>query len=133
MSDHDHDDDHAGDPHHGDHGDRSHGHHHGIDDPSHPHNAPLSDLQLRVRALESLLTEKGLVDPAALDALVDTYETQVGPRNGARVIARAWTDPVFKQRLLSDATAALAELGLLGRQGEHMVVVENTESVHNIV
>ena len=118
MSEHHHDD---------------HGHDHGIDDPDHPHNAPLSDVQLRVRALESLLTEKGLVDPAALDALVDTYETRIGPRNGAQVVARAWTDPAFKQRLLGDATGTLAELGFLGRQGEDMVVLENTETVHNLV
>jgi nitrile hydratase len=133
MSDHDHDDDHDGDPHHGDHGDHSHGHSHGIDDPSHPHNAPLSDLQLRVRALESLLTEKGLVDPAALDELVDTYETRVGPRNGAQVVAKAWTDPAFKQRLLADASATLADLGFIGRQGEDMMVLETTESVHHLV
>src|SRR5215510_1587117 len=119
MSEHDHDHEH----HHG----------HGIDDPDHPHNAPLSDVQLRVRALESLLTEKGLVDPAALDALVDTYETQVGPRNGALVVAKAWTDPAFKRRLLDDATGTLADLGFYGRQGEDMVVLENTESVHNMV
>src|SRR4029079_17677255 len=133
MSDHDHDDDHDGDPHHGDHGDHSHGHSHGIDDPSHPHNAPLSDLQLRVRALESLLTERGLVDPAALDELVDTYETRVGPRNGAQVVAKAWTDPAFKQRLLADASATLADLGFIGRQGEDMMVLETTESVHHLV
>jgi nitrile hydratase len=120
MNDHDHDHDH-------DHA------HHGIDDPDHPHNAPLSDVQLRVRALESLLTEKGLVDPAALDELVDTYETRVGPRNGAQVVAKAWTDPAFKQQLLDDATAALGELGFLGRQGEDIKVLENTESVHNLV
>jgi nitrile hydratase len=111
--------------------DHDHDHHHG--DPSHPHNAPLSDVQLRVRALESLLTEKGLVDPAALDALVETYETQVGPRNGAQVVAKAWTDPAFKQRLLADATATLAELGFIGRQGEDMMVVENTEAIHHMV
>jgi nitrile hydratase len=109
-----------------------HGHHH-PDDPAHPHNAPLSDVQLRVKALESLLTEKGLVDPAALDELIDTYETRVGPRNGARVVARAWVDPAFKQRLLADATAAIAELGFIGRQGEDMVAVENTPQVHNLV
>src|SRR5512133_2199975 len=111
--------------------DHQHDHdHHGIDDPEHPHNAPLTDVQLRVRALESLLTDKGLVDPAALDELIDTYETKIGPRNGARVVARAWTDPAFKQRLLNDATATLADLGFLGRQGEDMVVLENTETVH---
>jgi len=136
MPDHDDHDDHDGDhdhPHGHDHhhGHRHHGH--GLDDPDHPHNAPLSDLQLRVRALESLLTEKGLVEPAALDALVDTYETKVGPRNGAQVVARAWTDPAFKQRLLADATETLADLGFIGRQGEDMVVVENTEAVHHMV
>ena len=110
-----------------------HDHAHAIEIPSHPHNAPLSDIQLRVRALESLLLEKGLVDPAALDELVDTYETRVGPRNGAQVVARAWTDPEFKRRLLEDATSTLAELGYIGRQGEHMVVLENTPTVHNIV
>jgi nitrile hydratase subunit alpha len=110
-----------------------HDHAHGIENPSHPHNAPLSDIQLRVRALESLLLEKGLVDPAALDELIDTYETRVGPRNGAQVVAHAWTDPEFKRRLLEDATSTLAELGLIGRQGENMVVLENTPTVHNIV
>jgi len=135
MPDHDDHDDHDDDHDH-DHGhDHHHGHHHGhgTDDPAHPHNAPLSDLQLRVRALESLLTEKGLVDPATLDELVDTYETRVGPRNGAQVVARAWTDPAFKQRLLADATGTLADLGFIGRQGEDMVVVENTDSVHHLV
>jgi nitrile hydratase len=106
---------------------------HAMDDPSHPHNAPLSDVQLRVKALESLLTEKGLVDPAALDELIDTYETKVGPRNGARVVAKAWVDPEFKGRLLADATATLADLGYIGRQGEDMVVLENTPKVHNMV
>jgi nitrile hydratase len=108
-------------------------HHDHLDDPDHPHNAPLSDVQLRVRALESLLTEKGLVDPAALDELIDTYQTRVGPRNGARVVARAWVDPEFKRRLLADATAAIAELGFVGPQGEDMVVLENTPAVHNLV
>ena len=90
-------------------------------------------MTLRVKALESLLVEKGLVDPAALDAIIDTYEHKVGPRNGARVVARAWSDPEYKRRLLDDATVAIAELGYGGRQGEHMVVVENTASVHNLV
>jgi nitrile hydratase subunit alpha len=103
------------------------------DDADHPHGAPLSGPALRVKALESLLTEKGLVDPAALDKLIDTYETKVGPRNGARVVARAWTDPPFKERLLRDATAAIAEFGFTGRQGEDMVVLENTPKVHNMV
>ena len=103
----------------------AHSHDHGQDVPS--------DLALRVKALESLLVEKGLVDPAALDALIDTYQHKVGPRNGARVVARAWVDPAYKQRLLSDGTAAIAELGYAGRQGEHMVVVENTPRVHNLI
>ena len=98
----------------------------------HEQAAP-SDLTLRVKALESLLVEKGLVDPAALDALIDTYEHKVGPRNGARVVARAWVDPGYKGRLLADATVAIAELGYAGRQGEHMVVVENTPKVHNLI
>lgn len=97
------------------------------------HNEPLPDTVLRVKALESLLTEKGLVDPEALDVLIDTYENKVGPRNGARVVARAWSDPEYKGRLLEDATAAIAEFGFTGRQGEHMVVLENTRQVHNMV
>ena len=96
-----------------------HVHEHGS---HHPHTAPPSDVELRVRALESLLTDKGLVDPAALDALIDTYATKVGPRNGAKVVARAWVDPAFKRRLLEHATAAIAEMGFIGRQGEDMVV-----------
>jgi len=96
-------------------------------------NPPLSDLDLRVRALESLLVEKGLVEPAALDVLIDTYETKVGPKNGAKVVAKAWRDPDYRTRLLSDASAAIAELGFTGRQGEDMVVLENTERCHNMV
>jgi len=92
-----------------------------------------TDVALRVRALESLLVEKGLVQPAALAAIVETYETKIGPHNGARVVARAWADPAFKARLLADATAAIAELGFSGVQGEDMVVVENTPQVHNMV
>jgi nitrile hydratase subunit alpha len=92
-----------------------------------------SDPALRVMALESLLIEKGLVDREALDALVETYEHKVGPRNGAKVVARAWKDSTFKARLLADATAAIAELGFGGLQGEHMVAVENTAAVHNLV
>ncbi len=103
--------------------------HHG----GHEHQAVPSDLALRVKALESLLVDKGLVDPAALDALVDMYERKVGPRNGARVVARAWVDPAYKERLLRDATAAIAELGYGGAQGEHMRVVENTPAVHNLI
>jgi nitrile hydratase subunit alpha len=97
------------------------------------HSAVPSDVALRVTALESLLVEKGLVDPAALDELVETYEHKIGPRNGAKVVARAWADPAYKQRLLTDATAAIAELGFGGLQGEHMVAVENTPNVHNLV
>ncbi|HXQ11210.1 MAG TPA: nitrile hydratase subunit alpha [Caulobacteraceae bacterium] len=94
---------------------------------------PPSDIALRVKALESLLLEKGLVDPAALDAIVDHFEHNVGPRNGARVVARAWTDPAYRERLRRDATAAIAELGYAGAQGEHMVALENTPEVHNLV
>ncbi len=92
-----------------------------------------SDPALRVKALESLLIEKGLVDPAALDVLVDTYENRVGPRNGAQVVARAWVDSAYKQRLLDDGTAAIAEFGFSGGQGEKLTVVENTPSVHNVI
>jgi len=99
----------------------------------HDHQALPSDMTLRVRSLESLLIEKGLVDPAALDALVDTFEHKVGPRNGARVVAKAWTDPAYKRRLLADADAAIAEFGYTGQQGEHMVVLENTPTVHHVV
>lgn len=107
----------------------------GVDSHQHDHGqqAVPSDLTLRVKALESLLVEKGLVDPAALDVLIETYEHKVGPRNGARVVARAWADPAYRQRLLTDADAAIAELGYGGMQGEHMVVVENTPKVHNLV
>ena len=97
------------------------------------HTEPPSELVLRVKALESLLIGKGLVDPAAIDALIDTYEHQVGPRNGARVVARAWSDPAFKQWLLEDATAAIASMGYSGQQGELIRVVENTPTVHNLV
>jgi nitrile hydratase len=90
-------------------------------------------MTLRVMALESLLVEKKLVDPAALDAIIETYEHRVGPRNGARVVAKAWSDPAYKQRLMADATTAIAELGYGGAQGEYMVVVENTPGVHNMV
>ncbi len=100
---------------------------------SHRHSDPPSDPALRVKALESLLTEKKLLEPAALDALIELFETKIGPRNGAKVVARAWTDPTYKKRLLSDATAAIAELGYSGMQGEDMVVVENTPAVHNLL
>jgi nitrile hydratase len=111
-------------------GDPDHLHEH---DHQHDGQDTPSETALRVKALESLLIEKGLVDPAALDAIVEYYEHKVGPRNGARVVARAWADPVYKARLLADATAAIAELDYTGRQGEHMVAVENTPSVHNMV
>jgi nitrile hydratase subunit alpha len=101
---------------------------------AHDHNgSALSEMDLRVRALESLLVEKGYVDPRALDILIETYEHKVGPRNGARVVAKAWCDPAYRQWLLDDATAAIASLGYTGRQGEHMVVLENTAAVHNMV
>ena len=90
-------------------------------------------IALRVKALESLLVEKGYVDPAALDLLIDTYETKVGPRNGARVVAKAWSDPAYRKWLFEDATAAIVSLGYAGRQGEHMVALENTPSDHNMV
>jgi len=110
------------------------GHGQGHDhDHDHDHQVVPSDLTLRVKALESLLVDKGLVDRAALDALIDTYEHKVGPRNGARVVARAWVDSNYKKRLLADATSAIAEFGFSGRQGEHMVAVENTPQVHNLV
>jgi nitrile hydratase subunit alpha len=105
-----------------------HDHHHDHDDHSH-----LSEIELRVRALESILVEKGYVDPAAIDALVETYEVKVGPRNGAKVVAKAWADPVYREWLRTDATAAIASLGYIGRQGEHMVAVENTPDEHNMV
>jgi nitrile hydratase subunit alpha len=115
MSDHDHDHD-------------EHGHEH-----EHPHAAATSPLAQRVKSLEALLVAKKLVDPASLNALIDTYEHKVGPRNGAKVVARAWVDPAYKERLLRDATAAIAEFGFTGRQGADMVVVENTPTVHNMV
>ncbi|WP_372425720.1 nitrile hydratase subunit alpha [Salinarimonas chemoclinalis] len=112
MHDHDHDD------HEHDHG---HGHSH------------LEPIEARVKALESILVEKGYVEPAAIDALIDTYETEVGPRNGARVVARAWTDPAFRDALAADATAGIASMGFVGRQGEHMVAVFNTPDEHHLV
>ena len=121
MSAHDHDHDHSHD----------HGHHH--HDHDHDHGSELSEIDLRVRALESLMIEKGYVDAAALDAIVDAYQTRIGPRNGAAVVARAWADPAYAERLKQDATAAIAELGHSGRQGEHMVAVFNTPDAHNMV
>ena len=105
-----------------------HDHHH-----DHDHGSELSEMQIRVRALESILTEKGYVDPAALDLLIETYETKVGPHNGARVIAKAWSDPDFRRRLLDDATPAIAMVGYAGRQGEHIIALENTPQTHNMV
>lgn len=107
-------------------------HDHHDHDHDHGQNPP-SDIALRVKALESLLVEKGLIDPAALDAIVDHYEHKVGPRNGARVVAKAWSDPAYLERLRADATAAIAELDFTGRQGEHMIAVENTTDTHNLV
>lgn len=114
--------------HHHDHDD--HHHHHGHD---HHHDNQYSDMQARVKALETLLTEKGLIDPDAIDAIVETYETKVGPRNGARVVAKAWADPAFADWLRRDATEAIASLGYTGRQGEHMRAVFNTPDTHNLV
>jgi len=101
-------------------------------DHEHEHSE-LGEQELRVRALQSVLSQKGYIDPAALDVLIDTYQTKIGPRNGARVVARAWIDPTFRKWLLEDATAAIASRGYTGRQGEHMVALENTESRHNMV
>ncbi|WP_119168767.1 nitrile hydratase subunit alpha [Algihabitans albus] len=106
----------------------SHDHPHG-----HDHDAGPDPMTKRVQALEALLVEKGYVDPVAVDALIETYETKIGPRNGARVVARAWADPDYRARLLADATGAIAELGFAGRQGEHMVAVENATGLHNLV
>ena len=106
-----------------------HDHH----DHDHPHSLLPPDPALRVKALETLLTGKGLIDPAALDAIIDTYENKVGPKNGAEVVARAWADADFRARLLEDATAVVSDLGFYGRQGEHIVAVENTADTHNLV
>jgi nitrile hydratase len=108
----------------------AHDHQHSDD---HDPPSELDEMELRVRALRTVLTQKGYIDPAALDVLIDTYQTKIGPRNGARVVARAWVDPAYRKWLLEDATAAIASLGYTGRQGEHMVAVENTDSLHNIV
>ena len=106
--------------------DHEHDHHH-------DHGSELSEMQLRVRALETILTEKGYVDPAALDLIVEAYETKIGPRNGARVVAKAWSDPAFKQRLLKDGSEAVGSLGYESRIGDHLVVIENTPQRHNMV
>jgi nitrile hydratase len=104
-------------------------------DHDHPHDdhSELGEMDLRVRALETVLTEKGYIDPAALDVLIDTYQTKIGPRNGARVVAKAWSDPAFHDWLLKDATAAIASLGYTGRQGEHMIALVNTDTQHHMV
>ena len=108
-------------------------HHHGDHEHHHDHGSELSEMQLRVRALETILTEKGYVEPAALDAIIEAYETKIGPHNGARVVAKAWTDPKFKQALLADASKAVATLGHVSRVGDHLVAVENTPTQHNMV
>jgi nitrile hydratase len=110
----------------------AHDHHHDQHD-HHDDHSELGEMDLRVRALETVLTQKGYIDPAALDVLIDTYKTRIGPRNGARVVAKAWVDPAFHDWLLKDATAAIASLGYTGRQGEHMVAVANTDDRHHMV
>ena len=112
-----------------------HDHHHGTQDHGHDHEhgSELTETQARVRALETILTEKGYVDPAALDAIVEAYETRIGPHNGAKVVAKAWADPDFKRRLLADATAAVGSLGFVSRVGDHLVAVENTAQEHNMI
>jgi nitrile hydratase len=120
QDDHQHHDDHHDGDHHGDH------HHHGP-------GSDLSEMQLRVRALESILTEKGYVDPVALDLIIEAYETRIGPHNGARAVAKAWADPDFKRALIADATAAVGSLGFTSRVGDHLVAVENTPQLHNMI
>ena len=122
-SHHDHDHDH----------DHDHHHHHHDHDHDHDHGSELSEAAIRVRALETILTQKNYVDPAALDLIVETYETKIGPRNGAQVVARAWVDPAYRARLLENGTAAIAELSFSGRQGEHIKVLENRAGLHNVV
>jgi nitrile hydratase subunit alpha len=110
-----------------------HDHHHHGHDHHDEHGSELSEMQLRVRALETVLAEKGYIDPAALDLIVEAYETRIGPRNGARVVAKAWSDPAFKQALVADAGQAIAALGLLNRVGDHLIAVENTPKLHNMI
>lgn len=119
MSDHDHHDEHLHD---------GHGHSH-----AEHHTVPPPEIELRIKAMESLLVEMGVIDPAMMDGLIDFYERQVGPRNGARIVARAWADPAFKARLLADPKAAVAELNMPGISGDHVVLVENTPAVHNMI
>jgi nitrile hydratase len=104
-----------------------------VDHREHEHGSVPSETQLRVRALETILTEKGYVDPAALDAIIEAFETRIGPHNGAKVVSKAWTDPAFKRRLLDDASAAVASLGFVSRVGDHLVAVENTPRMHNMI
>ncbi|HUK00997.1 MAG TPA: nitrile hydratase subunit alpha [Steroidobacteraceae bacterium] len=108
----------------------THDHHH---DHAHENHSELTETDVRVRALRTVLEQKGYIETATLDVLIETYETKIGPRNGARVVARAWSDPAYRKWLLEDATAAIAALGYSGRQGEHMVAVENTDSLHHMV
>jgi len=103
------------------------------DHDDHEHGSELSEMQLRVRALETVLAEKGYIDPAALDVIIEAYETKVGPHNGARVVAKAWSDPAFKRALLEDASKAVLGLGLLNRVGDHLIAVENTPKLHNMI
>jgi nitrile hydratase len=109
-----------------------HDHHHDHDH-DHDHGSELSEMQLRVRALETVLTEKGYIDPAAIDRIIEAYETKIGPHNGARIIAKAWADPAFKQALLEDASAAIAKFGHVSRVGDHLIAVENTPQTHNMI
>jgi nitrile hydratase len=108
-------------------------HDHVHDDHHHPQGSELSEMQLRVRALETVLAEKGYIDPAALDVIIEAYETKVGPHNGARIVAKAWSDPAFKRALIEDASQAVASLGLLNRVGDHLIAVENTPQQHNMI
>jgi nitrile hydratase len=114
--------------------DHDHHHHHDHDhDHDHDHGSELSEMQLRVRALETVLTEKGYIDPVAIDRIIEAYETKIGPHNGARIIAKAWADPAFKQALLDDASAAIAKYGHVSRVGDHLIAVENTPQTHNMI
>ena len=110
--------------------DRSHDHSH---DHDHPHGSELSDMQVRVRSLETVLSEKGYIDPVALDAIVEAYETRIGPHNGARVVARAWNDPEFRKALLEDATVAVNEMGNVSPVGSHLIAIENSDATHHMV
>jgi nitrile hydratase len=113
--------------------DHDHSHPHHDHDHDHDHGSELSEMQLRVRALETILTEKGYIDPIAIDRIIEAYETKIGPHNGARIIAKAWADPAFKQALLDDASAAIAKYGHVSRVGDHLIAVENTPQTHNMI